>query len=291
MTGLRIRQQPRFKFVVAALALFFVVSPYFSVFAQAAWQGTVAASVRRHYSQWPATETASFHLRYSEADSELAEWLGAEADAAAASVAAILPHTGGDRKPWLILVPDQETLRQAFGWSDATGALGVYVADTIKILSPAAWDWHAPKERLEVFTSQGPLVHEYTHYVLDLRTNGNYTRWFSEGLSQLMEYNILVYEWLEEQSALTGSVYTLEELDRSFDALPNEARVYRQSLSMITFLEAQGGMDSLNQMIDRLETGRSFYASLEEVYGMDRETFFAAWQAWYPEDGRWFLTR
>ncbi|MDW7652338.1 MAG: hypothetical protein SCK29_14080 [Bacillota bacterium] len=279
------------KLMLAAVLLLFLISPYFTQAAQAVWQGASAVSVRHHYRYWPALESKHFHLRYSEADRDLAEWLGREADHAALQVANILPHNMDQSRPWLVVVPDQETLKRVFGWSDATGALGVYVADTVKILSPAAWEWREPEKRQALFSKQGPLVHEYTHYVLDLRTNGNYTRWFSEGLAQLLEYHILGYEWLEAHSSLAAPHYSLEELDRSFDNLPHEALVYRQSLCMVTFLESKGGTEKLNELIDTLGDGVSFYAALEQVYGLNKADFFNEWQQWYPQDSRWFMTR
>ena len=146
-------------------------------------------------------------------------------------------------------------------------------------------------KRLEVFSQQAPLVHEYTHFVLDLRTKGNYTRWFSEGLSQLMEYNILGFEWLEAGSSLSDSKYTLDELDRSFDSLPSDALAYRQSLSMITYLESLQGIEGLNELIEQLSKGIPFYRALQQVYGLDRSEFDANWQSWYPKDARWSLTK
>ena len=290
MTRLHIRQN-KLKIILATLVFMVITSPYLSVVAQAAWQGVTAGSIRRHYRHWPELETAHFKMRYAEADADLSEWLGYEADAAAQKVAEILPHRMDGKKAWLVLVPDQASLKQVFGWGEGTGALGVYMSDTIMILSPRAWDWYDEDKRLEVFSQQAPLVHEYTHFVLDLRTKGNYTRWFSEGLSQLMEYNILGFEWLEAGSSLSDSKYTLDELDRSFDSLPSDALAYRQSLSMITYLESLQGIEGLNELIEQLSKGIPFYRALQQVYGLDRSEFDANWQSWYPKDARWSLTK
>jgi hypothetical protein len=246
-----------------------------------------ALYVRRYYQQWPSLETTYFHLRYSQGDHKLAQWVGNEADLAVNQVMDILPHDHQGQRPWLVLVPDQDTLRRAFGWSDGTGALGVYLANTVKILTPEAWDWVEKDRQRDVFRNQGPLVHEYTHYVLDLRTGGNYTRWFSEGLSQLTEYHLLGYEWLEATSSLANALYTLDELERSFDALTDQPLVYRQALSMVTYLESLQGLDGINQFIDTLGQGTSFYEALQQDYGLTREQFLIAWQDWYRQDARW----
>ncbi|EEG76949.1 peptidase MA family metallohydrolase [Dethiobacter alkaliphilus] len=290
MAGVQLKRH-QMRLAVVALCFLLVTSPMFSNLLHTAWQGIVAVSARRHYVQWPALETEYFQLRYSPEDEDIAAWLGSEADAAVKQVAAILPHQSGTKRPWLVVVPDQETFQEVFGWSDGTGALGVYLADTVKILTPRAWDWVGEEERLEQFVQKGPLVHEYTHFVLDLRTRGNYTRWFSEGLSQIVEYQVLGYEWLEAGSSLANTLYSLDELDKGFDELPNQALAYRQGLSMVTYMEHLKGVDGLNRFIDVLGEQTPFYQALKQVYGLDREEFINGWQKWHREDDRWFRVR
>lgn len=275
---------------LAVLLLLLSAAPFLSGAVEAAWRGVSAAAVRRHYRHWSAMETEYFHMRFSEDDRELAVRIGLEADRVVREVAKLIPHDTAER-PWLIIVPDQETMKQAFGWGDGTGALGVYLADTVKVLSPRAWEWENENERLALFLKQGPLVHEYTHYVLDAKTGGNYPRWFSEGFSQLAEYHILGYEWLESSSSLASSRYSLLDLERTFDKLPDQALAYRQALSMVTFLESLQGMAGLNRFIGALERGAPFYRALEQVYGTDRTTFAAWWHQWHSADNRWFQSR
>ena len=290
MTNIVLRKQ-RIQIIAAVVFLFVAVSPFSPHVARTTAQAVTSFSVRRYYRQWPSAETVYFHLRFSEGERELAGWLGAEADKAVEQVAALLPHDAGETRPWLVIVPDQETMKRAFGWSDGTGALGVYLANTVKVLSPNAWDWYKEENRRDIFTKQGPLVHEYTHFVLDLRADGNYTRWFSEGLSQLTEYRILGYEWLEEGSSLNNTLYSLDELDHSFDTLPRQELAYRQALSLVTYLETLQGMDGINLFLDTLAKDVPFYRALEQVYELDRTDFFTSWQAWQKEDPRWVKTR
>ena len=283
------RNQMRITMVV--MLFLFVTSPLFSYTAQSTWQNIMASSARRHYLQWPAMETEFFHMRFSEDDRALAVWLGSEADAAVKHVATILPHDTGDKRPWLVVVPDQETFKRVFGWGEGTRALGVYLADTIKVLTPRAWDWHHEQEQFDVFSQQGPLVHEYTHYVLDLRSPGNYTRWFSEGLAQLIEYEVLGYEWLEAGSSLANPLYELDDLDQNFDQQPNQALVYRQALSMVSYMQYLQGTDGLNRFMDILGESTPFYQALSQVYGLEKEEFLLQWQEWYRQDARWFQVR
>ncbi len=246
-------------------------------------------NLRSHYREWPGLESARFLVRYSPADRALAGRVAEEADLAAAKVARLLPHAMPADKPWLIIVPDQSTMKKAFGWGEGGGALGVYLAHTIKVLSPRAWHWLPVRDRVAVFAAEGPLVHEYTHYVLDLRTGGNYPYWFSEGLAQLTEYKINGYQWLEEDSSLAAGTFTPKALDRALNRPDTQARAYRQSLSLVTYLEALQGMDGLNRLIDGLGEGVPFDWALKKVYGLDQSGLWQQWELYCLADSRWFL--
>ena len=277
---------------ITAVALFLsmLFGPYASHALQATWQTAMQISARRHYLTWSSLETSYFQLRYLPEDLVLAEKIGKEADNAVREVVKLIPHPAGERRPWIIVIPHQEILREAFGWGHGQGALGVYLAETIKILSPRAWHWYPESERWDVFVSQGPLVHEYTHFVLELKAKGNYPRWFSEGLAQLTEYQLLGYEWLETDSSLANCLYSPEALEHSFDTLPRQDLAYRQALSMVAYLETLQGMAGLNQLLNCLGTGKPFYQALQQIYGLDREYFYQGWEAWFVQDERWFQT-
>lgn len=282
--GKKTRPVPFGAILLAVMALVFV-----SVDIADVWRGLTTSAVRRHYRGWPSLESNRFHVRFTEKDREWAEWVAAEAERAASLVKEILPYTPPAAKPWLVIAPDQASIRQAFGWGEGTGALGVYLLETIIILSPQAYEGVDDAERRLFFARQGPLVHEVTHYVLDVRTGGNYPRWFSEGLAQLLEYQLLGFEWLEADSSLGQRLYKQDELDYSFAELPRQALAYRQALSMVTYLESLRGLDGLNLLLDKLAKDRPFYLAVEAVYGQDRSALVESWRSWFPAEGRWFL--
>ncbi|MBT9140498.1 MAG: hypothetical protein DDT30_01075 [Dehalococcoidia bacterium] len=153
-----------------------------------------------------------------------------------------------------------------------------------------AWHWYPESKRWHIFASEGSLVHEYTHFALELRARGNYPRWFSEGLVQLTEYHLLGYEWLEAESSLANPRYSLEELEHSFDALPQAALAHRQALSMVSYLETLQGQAGLNQFLDRLGRGEAFYQALQQIYGLNKENFQRGWEVWLAQDERWLRT-
>lgn len=238
------------------------------------------AAWRRYFRDWHLLETELFLLRYTEKDAAAAAWLAAVADRRAAEVAAVLPHTAKE-KPWLVLVPDLATLRDIFGFAEEDGALGVYQAGAIALLSPQAWDWEAEEARFEEFVAKNPLVHEYTHYVLDVRARGNYPRWFSEGMASYLQYRLTGYTWPEEDSSLsTGPYYNLKRFTSDFASLPDQALAYCQAQSIVTYLAALQADEGLNKLLDKLGAGTAFDSALEEVYGMEAEAVFAAWLGW-----------
>jgi hypothetical protein len=284
-----LRRQHWKKSILALLCLFWAGNVLFFLL-PSAWGNISAVSMRQNYRDWPSLESAYFHIRYSGDDRALAPLVAEEADRSAERVAAVIPYRQAPQKPWLVIVPDQNTMRHAFGWGEGTGALGVYTSNTITVLSPRSWDWEEENMRLFAFAGEGPLVHEITHYALDVRTGGNYLRWFSEGLAQLVEYNLLGSEWLEADSAL-NRLYSLDQLDGSFDYLDSQPLAYRQALSLVSYMEYLHGMEGINRLIDRLSKGTPFYKALHAEYGLDREAFLNGWQSWYSEDSRWFVTR
>jgi hypothetical protein len=160
----------------AALALLFlllVISSWLLLELYPPWANIQAFWLRRNFLNWESQDTTGFHIRYQPEDQHLVLLVTEEAERAAAQVGTLLPYQSSVTKPWLIIAPDQRTMQRTFGWGENTGAVGVYMVNTIKVLSPQAWTWLPQELRLESFCQEGPLVHEYTHYVLDLRTRGN----------------------------------------------------------------------------------------------------------------------
>lgn len=110
-----------------------------------------------------------------------------------------------------------------------------------------------------------PVVHELAHWVLDAYTLGNYPTWFSEGLAQ----------WVDEK--LTGAPppgawdepYTLYQLERNFDGLPDPGRAYRQGLQLVHCIAAAAG-DDMQPLLAELARGVPFYSALAGTTGLTR---------------------
>jgi len=189
----------------------------------------------------------------------------------------MLNFTNNVRVP-IIIYPDSPSLGRTFGWDADQSALGVYWAGVIRVVSPEEWLGDISQEGVrEAFRKRGPMIHEYAHLVVDYRTRGNYTRWFTEGIAQLIEKEITGFQF--EKTALkvdTAEWYDLRDMDRGFDNLPNQSLAYSQSLVMIQYLVDEYGYDALNAILDYLGRGRTLNQAFQIVIGKTLDQFLEA---------------
>lgn len=222
-------------------------------------------------------ETEHFRIKYTKAD---ADTVGMIAEAAEAAYTPVTSELGYDLqgKTLILVQPNRNELRQAFGWSGNESAMGVYWGGVIQLLSPHAWLNNG--ESVQEFIHSGPMVHEYTHLVFDHLTNGNYPRWFTEGLAQYIEYRVNDYEWKTATNKLDGKLYTMAELEGNFDNLPDQSLAYRESLAAIRYISEVHGEDKLREIISGLKKGQSLEMAIQRNLGLDYPTFEHAWQQW-----------
>lgn len=237
-----------------------------------------AAQAKMDYEtrQMAAYETPHFIIKYNSADQTAAAMVAEAAEAAYQPVAASLGYAP-QGKTLVVMYHDRSELNRNFGWSGAQSAMGVYWGGVIQVLSPDAWLGGGTTGD---FIRSGPMVHEYTHLVLDHMTSGNYPRWFTEGLAQYMEYRVNGYEWRTADNSLHGRLYGQAELDRDFDSLPSQALAYRESLAAVRYIVDVGGEAGLRQVIAALAAGRTMEQAIAGSLGMDYGTFSANWPQW-----------
>lgn len=222
-------------------------------------------------------ETEHFIIKYSPVDTDAVPMVAEAAEMAYRPVTAVMGYVPSD-KTVIVIYHDKAEMRRAFGWSGDESAMGVYWGGVIQLLSPHAW--MKDSQSTEDFIHSGPMVHEYTHLVFDYRTNGNYPRWFTEGLAQYVEYRVNGYEWLTPNNTWNRTLYTMSELDSSFDELPNQSLAYRESFAAVRYIAEVYGDDKLYQVIDSLQAGRSMEQAIRSSLGMDETAYEAAWRSW-----------
>ena len=226
-------------------------------------------------------ETEHFRIKYTQVDGDTVDMIAEAAEAAYIPVIHELNYVP-QGKTLILVHPNKNELRQAFGWSGNESAMGVYWGGVIQLLSPHAWLDNG--DSIQEFIRSGPMVHEYTHLVFDHVTNGNYPRWFTEGLAQYVEYRVNEYEWRTTSNRLDGKLYTMAELEGDFDNLPNQALAYRQSLAAVRYISETYGNDTLQDIIKELQKGYSLEKTIQKRTGLDYPAFESLWQQWAVEN-------
>jgi len=227
-------------------------------------------------------ESEHFTVRYREADAAYAGLVLATAESIYKPVCADLGYNPAG-KTLIVIYPDREELNGSFGWSSQASAMGVYWAGSIRLLSPDEWLKESDPELLAAaFRRHGPIAHEFAHLLLDYRTNGNYPRWFTEGIAQYQEYRLTGEVWAE----LKGDVdcYSLAELEAAFDGLPDQDLAYYQSFLLVEYLTEKYGADGLETIITALAAGQKLPRAIETVTGLTYPEFEQEWLKWSADN-------
>jgi len=237
-----------------------------------------AAQAKQDYQtrDMEACETSHFIIKYSRPDADVVQLVAKAAEKAYQPVTAALDYSPPG-KTLIIIYPNKKAMNKVFGWSGSQSAMGVYWGGVIQILSPHDW---LKDMTAQEFIHSGPIVHEFTHLVFDYRTNGNYPRWFTEGLAQYVEYRVNGYEWRTASNSLAGNMYSMAELDDNFDTLPDQSLAYRESLAAVRYIAAEYGEAKLRQLIGDLESGRTLKQAVNHTLGMSYGDYGAAWKKW-----------
>ncbi len=224
---------------------------------------------------WNSLKDKQFHIKYQDQDSNKIDLVLETIKMDFEKVNKVLNYTNEVKVP-IIVYPNGESLGKSFGWDADESAMGVYWAGVIRILSPNEWiseDLSYDRAKAK-FRKKGPMVHEYAHLVVDYRTRGNYTRWFTEGIAQLVEKEITGFQF--DNVALEtdkSDWYDLKNMDRDFDSLPNQSLAYSQSLIMIEYLVEHYGYQGLNTILNHLGTGKTLNQAFQVVTGKNLRQF------------------
>lgn len=173
----------------------------------------------------------------------------------------------------VIIYPSSEELNSSLGWSAEESALGAYQAGLIRLLSPSAYLPGVSSEQLEeVYRNNGPLIHEFTHLLVDYKAGGNYPRWFTEGLAQYEEKQMLGLVW----SKAGANWFSFEQLSgKGFDLIEDQAGAYWQSLVLVDNLVAAYGWDRMENFLTGLASGVKFETAFANRFGIE----LSLWEA------------
>ena len=220
---------------------------------------------------WEEVTTAHYRIKYTDVDRDEVPLVADAAEKAYASVSASMGNEPG-QVTTLVIYPDSRSLAASFGWDKDQKALGVYWGGTIRVLSPQAW--LSGNNQEERFIKEGPMVHEFTHLMVDEMTHGNYNRWWTEGIAQYTERKITGFEFADPPQAEQQKFYTLDDLEKKFDNL-NQSVAYWESLKAVDFIVNNYGEQSIYNIMDNLATGDSMAKAVEKALGIDYQAFTA----------------
>ncbi|SHJ13986.1 gluzincin family metallopeptidase [Lutispora thermophila] len=131
--------------------------------------------------------------------------------------------------------------------------MGLYNMGVIHIVTPDVFAM-----TMEKYELNGPILHEYTHLVVDELTGGNIEIWFTEGMALYQEYNIYGTEWGEFMDY--EDEYSLEDLRGDFMALDSD-KAYRKAFLIIKDIYSNEGDNEIKEFMKELKSGKDFYRS------------------------------
>jgi hypothetical protein len=170
----------------------------------------------------------------------------------------------------IIIYPEYEEMADRIGLGTGSAAMGVYYGGVISILEPAKWIGSS-YNMVEIFNREGPILHEFTHYILDYMTGGNIPVWFTEGVALYEEYKVNGVIWA--QNKLYNDYYTVEELEKNFYSL-DETKSYKESFLIVKYIEERFGMNCIKDIAKELRNGNSIDEALQKTINMDEYQVF-----------------
>ena len=114
--------------------------------------------------------------------------------------------------------------------------------------------------------------HEWTHLLVDIRTQGNCPAWLNEGLAQSIARPLFTFEKSSLQQAEKDNLLpTLKELDKPITELTNSQRKiwYLQSAVIVADFIAKGGFRSIQKLLSLLGNGIPITPALQKTYSVD----------------------
>ena len=142
---------------------------------------------------------------------------------------------------------------------DGQAVMGLYQMGVIHIVVPEVFDMN-----LYEFEKNGPVLHEYTHKVIDDLCGGNMEIWFTEGLALLQEYEQYGTEWGEGMEF--DDKYTIEELRGDFMKL-DDIKAYRGSFEAVKGIYDDYGKEKMLVLFNELRKGYDMGNAFSNIYG------------------------
>ncbi len=257
--------------ILAVLAYYFSKAQLLPIpLKQGVFRFMVAQETNLRTGNWEEVNTSHFKIKYLPQDQYSIQLVSDAAEDAYIKVTNLMGQQPRKRTT-IVIYPDNASLAASFGWDKNEKAVGVYWGGTIRILSPEAW--LANIGQRDRFIKDGPMVHEFTHLMVDELTRGNYNRWWTEGVAQYAERDITGFKFaspFKEKSDLY--YYQLDNLEKNYDRL-DQSVAYWESLQAVDFIASRYGQDRILGIIDNLSNGDTIAKAVEDGLGVEYATF------------------
>jgi hypothetical protein len=172
-------------------------------------------------------------------------------------------------KTVIIIYKDQNEFWSYQKAIQGQAVMGLFNMGTIHVLSPNAYK-DQEQGSMEFFKKNGPVLHEYTHKVVDELTDGNIELWLTEGLALYEEYKINGTEWAP---GYEYERYFISQEIREGFMYADEVQSYRQSFDMIRYLIDSYGMEKMKLLMQELKAGNSTDDAFLNIYGVTANEF------------------
>lgn len=211
-------------------------------------------------------ETKNFVIRYDQEDQEVID-LVAEASERHYDEMIEMFNYRPKRKTVVILYNDPAALMANSNLGKGKPPMGVYYASTVQVLSPRQWVGEHEDMR-EVFLNEGPMVHEFTHLLVDDMAKGNYPLWFTEGMALYQEYVQTGYEWGKDLRYPEDKPYSLQQLTEDFGSL-DEMLAYKRSFEIVRDIVESHGFEGMKQVLEGLGQGKTLAEAKKQAFQED----------------------
>jgi tetratricopeptide (TPR) repeat protein len=199
------------------------------------------------------------------------------------------------------LVPDRSSLADMTGLTleeiETSGVIAVCKYGRLLITSPRA--------TLSGFGWLDTASHELVHMIISEKTRNQVPIWLHEALAKYEDSRWRAGEPLhrpgltpDRESQLAkalrgGNLITFEQMHPSMALLPSReatALAFSEVFTVTQFLLEKKDYRGIRDLLGHIQDGDSDMGAIEKVYGLNREVFEGAWQAWLGKQNYRVLT-
>jgi hypothetical protein len=228
------------------------------------YNSLVKVKVLDNIKDYQQLETENFIINYKKDEIEVAKLTGEIAERYYNDICSMFDYYPKEKIQIVVYSSGKEILDNT-GLNKNTPPLGVYYGGIIHVLSPNSWiDDRSNLE--QVYQINGPIVHEFTHLIVDRITKGNYPIWLTEGIALYAEYKITGFEW--GRGIDYNKKVSIEELNSNFYNI-NQSLAYRKSFEIVRDISENWGFDSIVLILNKLGEGNNFSDCTRAVLKID----------------------